>query len=138
MKLEKGNFIRIIENGSRFEWPIALKRAFTRRFKIIPRAAKKLGPQQLTDVIERFRRTGSVFPEKGLKTPQKRSCTAENDAKVRDHFVETPKASLRKSSHVLGIKKTSLREILKKKIENEAIKTATLSRVNEKPHVAAV
>ena len=92
---------------------------------ISPRAAKKLGPQQLTDVIENFRRTGSVSLGNELETRQKRVCTAKNVAKVRDHMVETPKASLRKSSHFLGIKKTSLREILKKKIENEAIKNCT-------------
>ena len=62
MKLEKGNFIWIIENGSRFECPIAI-----RRFQIIPRAAKKLRPQQLADVIEKFRRTGSVSSEKDRK-----------------------------------------------------------------------
>ena len=43
MKLENGNFIWIIENGSRFECPIAIKMAFIRRLKISPRAAKKLG-----------------------------------------------------------------------------------------------
>ena len=42
MKLEKVNFMWIIENGSRFECPITIKRAFIRRFKISPRAAKKL------------------------------------------------------------------------------------------------
>ena len=68
-----------------------------------------------------------MSPEKGLKTRQKRACTAENVAKVRNHFVETPKASLRKSSHVLGIKKT------KKIFKNEAIQTAPLSRVNGRP-----
>ena len=56
----------------------------------------------------------------------------DNVAKVRNHFVETPKASLRKSSHALGIKKTSLRETLKR-FENEVTQTAPLSRVNGRP-----
>jgi len=102
--------------------PDSHQKGFQEGFKISPRAAQKLGPQQLTDIIERFRRTGSVSPEKGLKTRQKRVCTAKNVVKVRNHFVETPKASLRKSSHVLGIKKTSLREILKKDLKMKPYK----------------
>jgi len=109
--------------------PDSHQKGFQEGFKISPRAAQKLGPQQLTDIIERFRRTGSVSPEKGLKTRQKRVCTAKNVVKVRNHFVETPKASLRKSSHVLGIKKTSQRNF-EKRFENEAIQTVPLSRVN--------
>ena len=77
-----------------------------------PRAAKKLRLQQLIEVITRFRKTGS--PEKGPEVRQKRARTAENVAKGRDHFVETPRTSFRKSSHVLAIKKTLLREILKR------------------------
>ena len=90
-----------------------------------PRAAKNLRPQQLMEVITRllpqqlmeviirFRKTGSVSPEKGPEARQKRARTAENVAKVRDHFAETPRTSLRKYSHVLEIKKNSLREIKK-------------------------
>ena len=93
----------------------------------------------MTDVIERFRRTGSVSPEKGLKTRQKRVCTAKNVAKVRNHFVETPKAFLRKSSHVLGIKKTSLREILKKDLKMKPYKLHRSQELTEnRPQEATV
>ena len=109
MKLEKEHFMWIIEDGARLESPVAIKRAFVRRFKMSPRAAKNLRPQQLMEVITRFRNTGSVSPEKGPEARQKRARTAENVAKVRDHFAETPRTSLRKYSHVLAIKKTSLR-----------------------------
>ena len=74
---------------------------------MIPRAAKELNTSAFDEVITRFRKTGSVCSEKG---PNVRH-TAENVVKVRDHFVETPRTSLQKSSHVLAIKKTSLREI---------------------------
>ena len=67
MKLEKEHFIWIIEDGARLESPVAIKRAFVRRFKMSPRAAKNLRPQQLMEVITRFRKTGSVSPEKGPK-----------------------------------------------------------------------
>ena len=87
-----------------------------------PRAAKNLRPQQLMEVITRFRKTGSVSPEKGPEARQKRARTAENVAKVRDHFMETPRTSLRKYSHVLAIKKTSLREIKKKNLKMKPYK----------------
>ena len=45
------------------------------------------------------------------KARQRRAGTAENMAKVRDPFAEMPRTTLRKSSHVLAIKKTSLRVI---------------------------
>ena len=43
----------IIADGARLESPIAIKRAFLRRFEASQRAARELRPQQLMDVIEK-------------------------------------------------------------------------------------
>ena len=61
MKLEKEHFIWIIEEGARLDSPVAIKRAFVRRFKMSPRAAKNLRPQKLMEVLTSFRKKLDPF-----------------------------------------------------------------------------
>jgi inhibitor of nuclear factor kappa-B kinase subunit alpha len=113
--------IWLIEEGAKIGSPMAIKRAFVIRFKLKPREAGKLKNNQLTRVIETFRRTESVSPPK-RKGSRKSVMVEENIVRVKNHFSNNPRASIRSAANVLQLSCSSLRNILKHELKMQPYK----------------
>ena len=104
--------IWIVEEGARQKSAVVIKREFVKHFKVSPRKAKDLKPHLFVRVIEGFRKTGAVTPRK-RKARDKSVRVEENIIRVKVHYENDPKTSIRSTAKDLQLSYQSVRKILK-------------------------
>lgn len=108
---------------------IAAQRKFCNRFNI-PRIRDAPSKSLIRYWVARFRASGSVVPARH-QGPVPSVSTEENMQRVSDSIMQNPRMSLRARSSALGIARSTLHEIIKKKLKFHPYKIQIIQKLNE-------